>query len=218
MTRLQHAALLVFAGIIFIIACNTADSEVTTVSYHIDEEVYDTVYKSELRQKGLEAVAFCLNKKMNTDYCLLLHMGRHSGYHRFFIWDLKAQQVIDSALVSHGCGENSWGQDHSADNPTFSNTHDSHLSSLGKYSIGKRGYSQWGIHVNYLMHGLEKTNNNALSRAIVLHSWSMIPDTTLYPKGAPEGWGCPAVSDKFMTSLDQRLQQTQKPVLMWMFE
>lgn len=217
MFHLHRKLLLALSGIVCLIACNRADSEVTDTLPARQEVAYDTTYISALREKGLEAAAFCTKKQLNTDYCFLLHMGRHSGYHRFFIWDLKNQTAIDSGLVSHGCGENSWGQDHSADHPSFSNTYDTHLSSLGKYTIGKRGYSQWGIHVNYLMHGLDSTNSNALGRAIVLHSWSQIPDTTVYPRGTPEGWGCPAVSNTFMEDLDERLKVTSKPVLMWIF-
>jgi hypothetical protein len=218
MSRLQHAALITFVAIIGVIACNTADSTVTQQPTPETTVSYDTSYKSDLRTKGLEAATFCKNNQMETQYCLLLHMGRHSGYHRFFIWDMQQQRAIDSGMVSHGCGENNWGEDHSADNPSFSNTYDTHLSSLGKYKIGKRGYSQWGIHVNYLMHGLDSTNNHALGRSIVLHSWSMIPDTPVYPEGTPEGWGCPAVSNTFMYTLDERLQKSEKPVLMWMFQ
>ncbi len=201
---------------ILIAACSDADSG-TTLFAHKPEKVPDTAYVAQLRLKGKEASNFCVQKKYNTDYCFLLHMGRHSGNTRFYIWDLKQQMAIDSGLVSHGCGMHSWGVDETAEEPAFSNAFESHLSSLGKYRIGKRGYSQWGIHVNYLLHGLDTTNNNALGRNIVLHSWNMVEDKETYPIGAPEGWGCPAVSNTFMYKLDTLLQSTTKPVLLWMF-
>jgi len=134
-----------------------------------------------------------------------------------YIWDLTKQNASDSALVSHGCGSGNWGVDDSADDPVFSNVAESHCSSLGKYRIGKRGKSQWGIGVNYLLHGLDSTNSNALSRDIVLHGWSSMPDDVTYPGGAPEGWGCPAVSNQMMYQLDTLLMEAKKPVLMWMF-
>jgi hypothetical protein len=68
------------------------------------------------------------------------------------------------------------------------------------------------------MHGLEATNNNALSREIVLHGWDAISDHEIYPDGTPEGWGCPAVSNTFMTTLDRILKDRKKPVLLWIFE
>ena len=36
---------------------------------------------------------------------------------------------------------------------------DSYCSSLGKYKVGIRSYSKWGINVHYKLHGLEATNN-----------------------------------------------------------
>ncbi len=215
MSRIQYALFMTVLGICFVIACNTADSKVHLMAPITNEP--DTAYKSTLRVKGAEAKAFCKQRGMDTTQCFLLHFGRHSGYHRFYVWDMQTQSAIDSGLVSHGCGESSWGVDGTADAPLFSNTPDSHLSSIGRYRIGKRGYSQWGINVNYLMHGLDSTNDKALSRAIVLHSWGMMSDVATYPQGSPEGWGCPAVSNAFMTRLDTRLQAAEKPLLMWIF-
>jgi L,D-transpeptidase catalytic domain len=116
--------------------------------------------------------------------------------------------------VSHGCGPNPWGKTVSADNAICSNQSDSHCSSEGHYRIGNRGVSSWGIKVNYLLHGLEKTNNNALKRAIVLHSWEEVSNSKVYPNGVPEGWGCPAVSNEMMMYLDQLIKD-EKNILLW---
>ena len=110
-------------------------------------------------------------------------MSLHSGRKRFFIYDFKENEISRKYLVSYGCGDNSWSSDDSKENPTFSNEDISHLSSLGKYKLGERGYSNWGINVKYLMHGLEETNNNALKRIIVFHSWEKMSDEEVYPKG-----------------------------------
>ena len=99
--------------------------------------------------------------------------------------------------------------------PVFSNVEDSHCSSLGKYRIGERGKSQWGIGVKYSLYGLEKTNKLAMKRAIVLHSWKSVPDKEVFPDGTPEGWGCPAVSNNFMKKIDAILQKSGRPVLLW---
>ncbi|BDD00612.1 murein L,D-transpeptidase catalytic domain-containing protein [Persicobacter psychrovividus] len=123
-------------------------------------------------------------------------MSVHSGKYRLFVYDFNNDRIERSALVSHGCGESWWGADQSKTNPVFSNIPESHKSSLGKYKIGKRGWSNWGIHVNYRMHGLEKTNSNANRRDIVLHSWEQVLDQEPYPDGTAEGWGCPAVSNE----------------------
>jgi hypothetical protein len=87
---------------------------------------------------------------------------------------------------------------------------------LGKYLIGERGVSQFGVNIKYLLHGLEESNKNALKRAIVFHSWELVPNEELFPKGTPEGWGCPAISDANFLELDKKLKGTEK-VLMWMY-
>jgi len=88
----------------------------------------------------------------------------------------------------------------------------------GKYKIGKRDYSSWGIKVKYWLHGLEPTNQTAVERVVVLHSWSAVKNKEVYPRYSPLSWGCPAVSDDFMLVLDERLQQIPKPVLLWIIE
>jgi hypothetical protein len=171
-----------------------------------------------LRSKAKEALVFCKEKKLETKYCFLIDMSIHSGRERFFVWDFTKDTIIEMGMVSHGCGTNPWASDFSKSAPLFSNTPESHLSSLGKYKIGARGYSQWGINVNYKMHGLESTNSKAYERYIVLHSWEMIPNKTIYPAGTPEGWGCPAVSNEFMKRLDERLKNKSKDVLLWIYK
>ena len=168
-----------------------------------------------LKIKADEALAFCKKKDMNTDLCILIDYSIHSGKKRMFVYNFKKDSVILSGMVSHGCGDNPWGIDGTKTSPTFSNTPESHESSLGKYKIGNRGYSSWGINVNYKLHGLESSNSKAYERIIVLHSWDMVSHDECYPNGTPEGWGCPAVSNQFMKELDVLLKSVKKPVLLW---
>ncbi|NIF06868.1 peptidase [Chryseobacterium sp. Tr-659] len=172
---------------------------------------------SRIKIKAEEALKFCTSKKWNTDFCILIDMSLHSGIKRFFVWDFKTNSVSKKYLVGHGCGSNSWSRDNSKSNPEFSNEDGSHLSSLGKYKLQGRGYSDWGINVKYLMHGLEETNSNALKRVIVFHSWDMMSDDEVFPKGSPEGWGCPTVSNNAMKEIDPMIQKAGKPVLMWIY-
>ena len=106
----------------------------------------------------------------------------------------------------------------SKDSAVFSNTLNSHCSALGKYIIGERGYSQFGVHVKYLMHGKDSSNSNALKRAIVFHSWEMVPDNVVYPDGTPEGWGCPALSNMAFQEIDALIQGSVARPLMWVVE
>lgn len=170
------------------------------------------------KQKAGEALAYCKAKNMNTEFCFLLDMSLHSGLKRFFVWDFVKDTISYSFLVGHGCCDNAWSSDGSKEAPGFSNVDGSHCSSLGKYKLGQRGYSDWGIHVKYLMHGLEASNSNALARFIVFHSWEQVSDREVYPRGTPEGWGCPTVSDSSMRIVDPLLKAARKPVLMWMYK
>ena len=103
--------------------------------------------------------------------------------------------------------------------PVFSNVEGSYCSSLGKYKIGARAYSRWGINVHYKMHGLDKTNNNAFKRWVVLHSHTPVADHDIYPKHLPLGWsqGCPVVSNEMMRKLDEMLKSAKTPLLIWIY-
>ncbi|MFL5762382.1 MAG: murein L,D-transpeptidase catalytic domain-containing protein [Bacteroidia bacterium] len=170
-----------------------------------------------LKTKSREAGSFCKTKGYNTEFCILIDMTIHSGKKRAFLYDLKKDSVLASGMCAHGCGANPWASTYTKDKPVFSNVPDSHCSSLGKFMIGKRGYSNWGIKVNYILNGLEPTNSNAKKREIVLHSWEDVSDTEIYPEGVPEGWGCPAVSNAFMKVVDPCLRASSKPVLLWIY-
>jgi hypothetical protein len=167
--------------------------------------------------KTREALTFAKTKNFDTTLAIGIDYSIHSGRKRGFIINLQTRQVMDSFLVSHGCGIYPWSSDRTKDRPQFSNNFESHCSSLGKYRIGKKGYSNWGIHVKYFLYGLDSSNSNAWKRSIVLHGWADVPDHEIYPSGTPEGWGCPAVSDHIMQRLDSFLQSKTKPVLLWMY-
>jgi len=170
------------------------------------------------KAKAKEALAFCKEKNFNTQFCVLIDMSLHSGVKRFVVWDYKADSISNIFMVSHGCCDNPWCSDASKEAPAFSNVEGSHCSSLGKYKLGKRAWSEWGINIKYEMHGLEATNKNALSRLIVFHSWDKVTDEELYPQGTVEGWGCPTISNNSMLILDPKIKGASKPVMMWIYK
>lgn len=172
---------------------------------------------SNFSSKAIEAEEYCRNHNLDTNYCILIDMSIHSGKERLVVYNFDKKSIEHSALVSHGCGSSSWSEDFTKEKPTFSNVPESHLSSIGKYSIGKRGWSNWGIHVNYKLHGLESSNSNAYERLIVLHGWNSVQDSSSYPMGSPEGYGCPAVSNNTMRILDTKLKGKKKDVLLWIY-
>jgi hypothetical protein len=192
-------------------SCTTAAQNVELIAKEKKDLLPNT------KQKADEALAYCKANKFNTDFCILIDMRVHSGLKRFFVWDFNKDTITHSFLVSHGCGSNPWATDYTKENPVFSNEDGSHCSSLGKYKIGQRAYSNWGVHIKYVLHGLEKTNSNALARYIVFHSWEETPNEEIFPDGTPEGWGCPTLSNENFQLIDPILKKSEKPVLMWIY-
>jgi hypothetical protein len=145
-------------------------------------------------------------------------MSLHSRVKRFIVWDFKNKKIKHSLLVGHGCCDNPWSNDSSKGNPKFSNINNSHCSSLGKYKIGNRGYSNWGVHIKYFLHGLEQANSNSLMRTIVFHSCEKVTDKEVYPNRTPEGWGCPTISNNSFKIIYPLLQSIVKPVPMYIYK
>jgi hypothetical protein len=177
--------------------------------------LYNAQPSQKLKTKATEAFVYCKNNKLNTSFCFLIDLSVHSGKNRFYIYDFKTNVIKCSGLVCHGVGRNSTQQQ-----AIYSNEVGSNCTSLGKYKIGKRDYSNWGIHVHYKMHGLENTNSNALQRKIVLHAYEYVSESEIFPLHLPLGWsqGCPVVANNVMTEIDELLKKTKQATLIWIFE
>lgn len=171
-----------------------------------------------LTTKAAEALSFSKENNFNTDFCILVDMSIHSGRNRMFIWDFKKDSIDHQSLCAHGAGKDD--QKSTGATPLFSNVNGSLLTSLGKYKVGARAASQYGINIHYKLHGLEPTNNNAFERIIVLHSYTPVPNKEMYPVHMPMGWsaGCPVIDNETMRYLDKKLQSVEKPVLLWIYK
>ncbi|MFP9113439.1 murein L,D-transpeptidase catalytic domain-containing protein [Flavobacterium sp. RHBU_3] len=169
-------------------------------------------------QKHNEALAYCKANGFSTEYYFLVDLNVHSGRNRFFVYDFTQKKITAQNLVTHGACDAFEQNSSMYEKVKFSNRVDSHCSSSGKYKVGSRDYSSWGINVKYWLEGLEESNNNVRDRVIVLHSWEAVQDTEIYPNYSPLSWGCPAVSNNFMRTLDTKLKATKKPVLLWIVE
>jgi len=174
--------------------------------------------KKDYNSTNAEALNYCRQHKFNEDYYYLLDLSIHPGKNRFFVYDFKNNTIIDQNLVTHGSCDQFETNIKKWHKVKFSSKTDSHCSMKGKYKIGKRDYSTWGINVKYWLYGLENTNETAVKRVVVLHSWSAVSNEEIYPKVSPLSWGCPAVSDDFMQKLDAQLKVSKKPVLLWIVE
>lgn len=174
----------------------------------------DSTEEMRLRTKADEAFSYCKKNNMDTTFCILIDMKVHSGKYRFFVWDFSKKNVADHSLCCHGMGVGS-----AEETPVFSNKSGSYCSSLGKYKIGVRSYSNWGINVHYKLHGLESANSNAFKRVVVLHSYTPVSETEIYPTYLPMGWslGCPVISNNIMRILDKKISIAKRPVLLWIY-
>ena len=176
------------------------------------EVLYQPYYSAKLR----EAREYIKKNKMDSTVCFFIDMKVHSGKKRFAVWDLKGDSIQREIIVSHGSAGAKGLEFSGPDKPVFSNVPSSYASSLGRYRIGKRSYSNWGINIHYKLHGLDSTNNNAFKRIIVLHSFVGVNQSEVYPEEAPYSLGCPMVSNEDMTYLDNLLK-SKKDVLMWIY-
>lgn len=186
-----------------LLCCNNASVETSIKDYS---------------SRNQEALQYCTANNFNDSYYFLLDLSIPSGKNRFFIYDFKSKKILDKNLVTHGSCDQFESNPSKWEKAKFSNKTDSHCSMKGKYKIGKRDYSSWGINVKYWLHGLEDTNKSAVNRVVVLHSWTAVSNEEVHPKVSPLSWGCPAVSDDFMRKIDTRLKATEKPVLLWIIE
>lgn len=196
--------------IFFTISCSNPEQK----PVNSNPENYTDNHIKELAEK---ARIFCHKKNLNTQFCFIVDLGKHSGYKRFYVYDFVLETVRYKFMVSHGCGPNPlfWTRDFTKDKARISNKVNSRYSSIGKYLVEERGKSKFGIGVKYNLTGLDSTNNNARKRAVVLHSWEKVTDHETYPEGTAEGWGCPAISNKAMSKLDEMLKKKSSKTLLW---
>lgn len=124
------------------------------------------------------------DKVGNDDYMVVIDYRRHSGEPRFFLVDMKSGSA-EAFLVSHGRNSD---KDHDGIADTFSNISGSKMSSLGSFVTAETYYGKHGLSLR--MDGLERQNDAARARAIVIHGADYVT-----PKRAKMGrsWGCPAL-------------------------
>jgi hypothetical protein len=169
------------------------------------------IYTSPFSYRASAARDYALRKGFSTTYCFLVDMSIHSGRKRFFVYDLETNRVIMSGLVSHGSCNGIF-----LEQAKFSNAPGGNCTSEGKYKIGEKYRGQYGK--SYKMYGLESTNSNAYRRAIVLHAYSCIPDEEIYPRVTCNSSGCAGVSPAFFEKLSSIIDQSNKPIVLWIYK
>ncbi len=178
-------------------------------STYLDTKTSNNVVDKTLTKAEEVKLFLKKNPKYNKEVFFLIDMRIPSNKYRFFVYDAKKNQVTDSGLVAHGSGSET-----ATDELQFSNTDGSLMTSLGKYYIGNSYNGTFGK--AYRMYGLDKTNSNAFTRNIVLHSYHKMPyDEQISP--IVLSWGCPMVNEKFYLRIQSILDKSDKNILMYIY-
>lgn len=161
--------------------------------------------KIKVLQKFLEK-----NPKYNNELVFLADLKIMSGKNRFFVYDLKQNKVTDQGLMAHGSGSETGVEG----KLYFSNIADSNTTSLGIYAIGKDYVGKFGK--SYKLFGLEKTNDKAFERFIVLHHYEKVP---YEEQSSPicNSLGCPMVNETFFNRLEKLIDVSEKPILLYLY-
>ncbi len=125
---------------------------------------------------------------LNNNFILtIIDYSKPSNTERFFVIDINSGKMIYKSLVAHG--RNS-GLEYAS---SFSNKQCSYKSSIGFFLTGETYYGKHGFSLR--LYGLEKNiNDNALERAIVIHSASYVTQEYIKKYGRiGRSHGCPAL-------------------------
>ena len=163
-----------------------------------------------LKLKSTEAISFIKKNEYNQSVCFFIDMTLPSGQNRFFVYNIERNSIQTSGLVTHGRCNQMW-----LEGRKYSNEPGCGCSSLGKYKIGHSYNGKCGL--AYKLYGLDKTNNNAFKRFVVLHSHECVPENEIQDEICQSD-GCPTVSPQFLQQLKPLINQSSRPILLWIFE
>lgn len=186
---------------------STADASAFKPDRHSTN--HETILR--LKRKALLVKDFVTKHEYNRTHCFLLDMRLPSGKNRFFVYNLVKDSVEIAGLVTHGSGSGNGD----TEELIFSNLKNSNCTSIGKYRIGNSYTGSFGP--AYKLYGLDKTNSNAFDRFVVLHSHACVPNEEISPLPICVSLGCPTVSPPFLDRLKTYLDNSQQPVLLWIY-
>lgn len=129
--------------------------------------------------------------KLNNDNILsIVDFTLPSTQKRLFVIDLENFKLLFNTYVAHGRNSGKEYAHH------FSNSPESHMSSLGFYVTLNTYYGDNGLSLR--LEGEEKgINDNAKSRAIVIHPADYVSEKTVESLGyLGRSFGCPALPEK----------------------
>ena len=137
----------------------------------------------------------------NKQILSIVDFTKSSNVDRLWIIDMKANKLLLNTYVAHGQGS---GEEFAT---SFSNTENSHQSSLGFYVTGDTYVGEHGtsLRLNGMDNGF---NSAALDRGIVVHGAEYVcKDFIGGNQRLGRSWGCPAVSQKLAPTVINTLKE-----------
>jgi hypothetical protein len=131
------------------------------------------------------------------EYLGVINYHEYSHNPRLFVIDMKSG-AVEKMLVAHGEGSDPKDTGYAT---IFSNTVDSHMSSLGAFITAETYTGKNGLSLR--IDGIEKSNSKLRERAVVIHG-SDYANPAFDPIGM--SWGCPAVSRSEYKGLINRVK------------
>jgi len=163
-----------------------------------------------LKLKSADAITFIKKNGYNQSICFFIDLSLPSGQNRFFVYDVANDTISNAGLVTHGRCNQTW-----LEGRKYSNVPGCGCSSLGKYKVGYSYDGTFGL--AYKLYGLDKTNNNAFKRFVVLHSHECVPENEVKDEICQSD-GCPTVSPQFLQQLKPIINEASGPILLWIYE
>jgi hypothetical protein len=196
--------ILAIISVLFVAACSQpyadtvtqAPTKVTQASTLLDKMITNGVPAAAAKE-AMAKYEILKGNVSNLDWISIVDFTQHSGKKRFYIVNALSGAVT-AIYVTHGSGSD---PRNTGIPYNFSNTVNSHMTSLGAYLVSEKFYfHNHGESVK--LDGLESTNSRARDRGIYLH-----PATYVSNRLSKMGmsWGCLAVSNDDITMAIERL-------------
>ncbi len=174
---------------------------------NVDETVLRRLAKESGHELPMDRLIALRNERYPQSYprfWAIVDFDLHSSKPRMFVFDVVAE-TIASYLCAHGKGSEGPKDDGYAE--VFSNSSGSKASSLGIYRCAET-YNSTKNAYSLRLDGLEATNSNARSRAIVVHGADYVSDSFVKKHGrVGRSEGCPALDRKYSTYVVDQLKQ-----------
>jgi len=157
--------------------------------------------RPELMDRAMAALDIHNGRITRRDRMYLVDFQKHSGEERFYEVDLEGGSVT-MMRTSHGRGSD---PEHTGYARSFSNTPDSHMSSVGAFATAGPNFGvQQGP--NVLLDGLEYSNDRARERAIIIHGADYADPDFLAREGKlGRSYGCFSVAHGDLPALRERM-------------